>query len=1291
MHQVILKILTILTLIIALSGCNDNDAWCEGNSADAYDNIDQIKQVKQTTLKINSVSAEIQDDNYTKQEIKDNYGKWVNSGFTVKKGDTYEISANGQIVIADDYYDNTADGLGKKYVISANKKDPTLIPDFEFVVSQQVTVTTKDCAIGESSYCTPPGDSSSNTNCEPTKWTWNTAWQRDEVKCDYINVDEFYFEDQGNRCLAYRCCNKGAFGECWNYDNWYCEHRAVWQEKAYLENDICPAPTGTYATKTPEAFICDGNQGKDACYGETKPTYLNKNGYCDGKDGNKTGSAPSCGTFGISNQAKTPYAYNKCGYLDSCWATGGYGLYAIEEGTFCPNGGCDDDNPNASSACTKGCTHLNGSYETFDENHGDTSIDANGFSSGTSFAYTGAYSGGSGYLYLSIINPRDTSKPEDDLSQNLQDENEQLNQDINALEAEINDLRTLLNPQLESINGYSKNMDNLESDAVNLNSGIVGSPEIPENQAVKDQLSEIETLFDLPETQVTDSTTGVTATIYGIQKTFDYFNDDIKRYLEGYTYTDDNGTSETSDDVTETVSAYSDTYWVSTAKTMKNQSLEIIEAGNNLTTTLVCSKSSTATVNSKDYMSTSGTGRVYCTTTPEDLEAYKKNINNIMGGASDADGYNLNSAIDYAIKLQEGACPTIPDSSSSTCVETKETEGIDDKEAQIDEKQAQIDENNQEILEATLYGNDDLMGGYTVYVKAGGLVGDHGQYLCAVISDYDPNLPENEKYVTELFCNGNTKMTYSTPFPIQASGTIWLKIDDPDGRYDNNSQYYNLVMGKVTYTSGFSSMLTSLINLIKNTVTTTAERVFKGLTCSDGDDKKTSVCIEYVKIITAMLYLYVIIFGMMYIFGLIQHDQVDFILRIVKIAAVIILIQPGSFEFFNTYLFQGFFGFSNTLIAYATGAPVSNPFDFITLNMNVLILDETTYYKIIGLIFQGLLGIVAFALLVYGMVSFVCAFFSAFLVYMVSFVGLGMCFAAAPIFIVFLLFNKTSYLFDNWFKLTVKYTVQPVILLVGLIIINGMLTGIIESIFNYYVCFKCTVPFTFALPGFDQVGTTTLFCVSWFSPWGGDNVDSPLSKALMSLPLAISFCMVTSAMKIYADKLAGDIASQIVGSDSSMTKSTGISMGINPLKDFDHSAFRLAKATGMAKDEKEYKALRNKTLKVGFKASLALSALSSPMATAGFASRTIRNSRKNKLDPESLQRNDNPGRVERATRETSKALGEGFNTVINKVTPKNKFFISEGVSKAAIATAQAVKTLGKNINTKINKVLSKKD
>ena len=97
----------------------------------------------------------------------------------------------------------------------------------------------------------------------------------------------------------------------------------------------------------------------------------------------------------------------------------------------------------------------------------------------------------------------------------------------------------------------------------------------------------------------------------------------------------------------------------------------------------------------------------------------------------------------------------------------------------------------------------------------------------------------------------------------------------------------------------------------------------------------------------------------------------------------------------------------------------------------------------------------------------------------------------------------------------VKLTIIPVVLLVGLILLNGMLSTLLVQLFNYEVCYKCTMPFTFAIPGYDQVGTITLFCVSWFSKWGLDNVDSVSNSTVMSFPFSISFCMIAQTMMIY--------------------------------------------------------------------------------------------------------------------------------------------------------------------------------
>lgn len=1315
-------------MLFVISACNDNDAWCEGSSADSYAE-EGIKQVKNSTIKIYSVSAQNPDGD------PENYGRWVNSQFSVEEGDVFEISASNTIVIATDYQNETNGGEGKEFIIPANKSTPTPVVDddgnyFEFAWNQQVTVTSNDCTTGGNSYCTPIDCSTgaddyciSNNGCKPNKWTWGSNWKYRNVDCyqqgsnwedpaHYTggiagifieDLDELYLDDLNGaiygedsysdvQCKAQVCTDQtNLWGAkvCWATYSWTCEQKTKYysdEDQIYKsdEFDVCPRDDITTATTTP--YICDTNENVNPDGGCWYPAeeYLphGDKSWCDGSHGCATETCSDtspCGGACGTKYNTSDYYYNICGTIDTCWNTGGYRLYATEEGSQCPVG-CVDDDPYTDNPCGAGCYHLNGSYATYDETGGDELLEGGDFVGGTSFTMQ-AVQGGK--LYLQIINPlSDPPADADDLTAEYQANEDQ----IYLNNEEIGRLSGLLSDQLDFIATYNSDMINFGNDALTLNEGIIddSDEENPVNAPIKDQLTDIQLLFDEPELEYVvlddnddpvldengDEETDTTN--MGIESMFDtLIDDDIPAYNNSL-----------SSDISK-IADEMDTSWTVTVDEMDNKTFydntvedlyhivqDIIDAGNALSTdiyegdglTSLDTEAEGCVVTQGDDVTTLDTSAPGCVVTEGDGST---SLNTSAPGCVDEGYWDSGCKCNLVIWSDECYVTSETTYSSDCYVTTSETLYSDecyvvnisettsedlqafkddlnvtmpDLEYQLwyandlynqimtlnstnNQLESDNDDLNNEITSLNAYDSDDMVGGYTVFVKGGPLTADNGRYIHAVVSDGDPNIKEDmddPEITTELFNIGATDadLGTATPYTVGSSGNIWTFIDDPDGRWDNNSQFYNLMLGKVSYSSGFDTLTTGLIEDIQNSVITTSERIFKGVTCSAGEDTPGQ-CSEYIKIITAMLYLYIIIWGMMYLFGLIRTDRLDFVIRIAKIGAITILIQPGSFEFFQTYLFQAFYDFSNVIVSSATGSPLDNPFRFLNQNMNVLLLDETTYYKLMGLMLQGLIGLVTFCLLIHGVISFIAAFFQAFLVYMMSFIGLGLCFATAPIFIVFLLFNKTKYLFENWFNLMVKFSIQPVLLLIGLIIINGMLSTILDSLFNYYVCFKCTLPITFAIPGYPEVGTVTLFCLSWFSAWGDDNVDTPATQGIMSIPLAIIFCMVTSIMRIYADKLASEVAGEITGS-ASMPSGGGKhqSMGLNPLKGLDNRMKSIATFTGVAKDEKEYKALRNKGLMGGAKLSAAMTA---PVAALGYMAYKRKGK---KMDPKSLNKDN---------------------------------------------------------------------
>lgn len=1210
------KILSII-LLFALVGCDGPDTWCIGSSPDSYSDANTIKTVVDTNINVQSTS----------QNSAGDYGVWVDSGLFVNQGSVYDFNIGGspgyEIVIASDFYSDVNEGLGQDYIISASQDTPTQILNSDgsaaqFAPNQQITITTADCTTGADSY----------GNSSPTKWTWNNNWKYKTVTCSYYgaNDDDTGCDTIGIDCPRYPTNNDKdecvAVGNCQIncvdiplignlcttiYPVWYCYHQTYTEpsdDPPYMNNyydtgsactsnssvscsssscstpctyDLCPEEYVS-GVDTPNYFICEGKT-QDS-YADTSPTYYSHSptydssqgnaGYCDGKNQAGFGatstskSHPGCGNRSSDDneQEQSTEVFNTTGSVDTCWNTGGLNLYAIQNDIQCPPS-VDDR-----------CFDLQGSYQTVAYVPPDSSGNQPP-TAGKSFGSVG------GPLWLQIINPNsnDTIANVDDYNTDIDTNNTTISQ-FQAYNT--NSLYPQLTTSLTNMNGQYSNgtIESLRFQGYNMIEGVSD----PTAQ------SYLTTLTNLLGTAYTDPSTQ--ATVDGIQTPCLSLNNLITSANSGY----DQSNSSTWEPVVVPFNFNSQNTSTWAPATYPKNPTDIYD--------IASSAMATAT-NLINYLdppvpTTGGAAPTPPTltgdTTSAELESYCQDVINTLTGMQQA--FNAYSK-SYAPKTETcDSCPNCSVAQTQSC--------IDANNAQISALTEQNNEYYADILNTNISNNANMVGGYKVYVAAGPLVADYGKYLQVMLvpNNQDPNSASTTG--TEMiidYSSGEEQGPNTITLPAMPfSGEIWTRIVDPDNNYTNNSGYYTLTFGYTTYTSGFSTMLSNIISVIQKTIQKTAQSIFLHMTCSATgmDQSVDGQCSDYIRSIDALLYMYVIIYGMMYLFGLMKNDRVDFIMRIVKVAVVSTLLTPNSFWFFNTYLFEGFYGLSNSLISYAVGAPVTNPFDFITQSVNVLLLDQTTYFKIIGLMLQGLLGLVAFALLINGILTFAGAIFKAFIMYMTSFVGIGLCLSVAPIFIIFLLFEKTSYLFSNWFKAMVKFTITPVILLIGLVFINGMLFTILVGLFNYQICYKCTMPFTFAIPGFPSVGTVTLFCVSWFSKWGADNVGSAFSVVLTTFPLVINFCIITKTMKLYSDRLAAQVAEQIVGSSSLFSPSSkyaNASMGANPISDMqkgfkkiDRTMERAAITTGIAKNGDEYKGMRNRTLRTGFKYGAALSA-----------------------------------------------------------------------------------------------------
>jgi type IV secretory pathway VirB6-like protein len=284
---------------------------------------------------------------------------------------------------------------------------------------------------------------------------------------------------------------------------------------------------------------------------------------------------------------------------------------------------------------------------------------------------------------------------------------------------------------------------------------------------------------------------------------------------------------------------------------------------------------------------------------------------------------------------------------------------------------------------------------------------------------------------------------------------------------------------------------------------------------------------RFVTMIEAAILLFMTWTGFSYMVGLAQITQRDGVIRLVTLGIVLALLQPRSWEFFNTYLFSLFIDGGGVLIANFINygdydqagtakdiADVANDpslvFSLFDKIFNIF-LSAPFWYKILALVFSGWLGIYVFVAIFIAVVIFTIGLIKGFIIYMISMIMMGILLLLAPIFITFLLFKYTRKMFTSWLGQLISVTLQPVVVLASIgIFANLFLAGIYAAL-GFTACKICFIgfsipavlPFYCLIPGF-----TTLNMVH--SP-----DDAILVSPVTNLAAAFYVFIVAHAMYVF--------------------------------------------------------------------------------------------------------------------------------------------------------------------------------
>ncbi|WP_341812022.1 type IV secretion system protein [Wolbachia endosymbiont (group A) of Conops quadrifasciatus] len=356
------------------------------------------------------------------------------------------------------------------------------------------------------------------------------------------------------------------------------------------------------------------------------------------------------------------------------------------------------------------------------------------------------------------------------------------------------------------------------------------------------------------------------------------------------------------------------------------------------------------------------------------------------------------------------------------------------------------------------------------------------------------------------FQNEESKKIY---FGIDVSNVERDDITD-NGKYYENNKYSVTLFVKRKINDFISSNINEIFGFMKKEVI--------------GDSVKDSYkgyARGLLQGVRALLTLYVIFTVVGYMLGTIQLSKFDFIVRMFKIAFIAFAFSDRSWELFGTTLSRLFIDGSTCLVDSFSGyiGKGERKFAFLDLTAGVLFTAET-WLKFLSLMLSGPFGFIAFLAILYATFAFLKCIISATFKYVISTVLVAFLLSLTPLFIVFILFQQTKPLFDNWIKTLAHVAVQPVILFSSLSLLNQLMYSVLYNLTNFSACYQCLISVNFL--SYDLCLMKSILPLG-YSP--GTNVDVALSTGeragghFAALPIdliqAFMYLIIASAMESF--------------------------------------------------------------------------------------------------------------------------------------------------------------------------------
>ncbi|MEQ9115840.1 MAG: type IV secretion system protein [Rickettsiales bacterium] len=308
---------------------------------------------------------------------------------------------------------------------------------------------------------------------------------------------------------------------------------------------------------------------------------------------------------------------------------------------------------------------------------------------------------------------------------------------------------------------------------------------------------------------------------------------------------------------------------------------------------------------------------------------------------------------------------------------------------------------------------------------------------------------------------GGVSMT--SPCTSSQSCGVYFKMLDKIYSDNFGSVQIELLSGVQT---GNPGIITNIVSTVQTSLCWARSEIFQNLV--NGSQFQS-----YVK---ALLILYIVVYGISFLMGLVQITQKDLMMRVFKIAVILQLISPGAWDFFNDNFFE-FFGQGMSEItgmifgvndSQTTGSAIMptglegsdcpckwmdmSGFEAIDNALDQLF-SKPTMAKLGAVTFKSAAGVFLWVTLFAVLVIFLFVLIKSICFYLLSYLGLSLLIVLAPVFLPFMLFDFTRPLFANWLKYLISYFIQPIIILAFVFFLFQLIMNQIYYLIGYNVCY----------------------------------------------------------------------------------------------------------------------------------------------------------------------------------------------------------------------------------------------